>query len=136
MPNYDAAGDLKKPNFFLRTSVVFLIVGAVMLTAGIILIGKGGLDKYIKKHSADETFDAAEITELDFEIGAADIEIKATDDDKISVEAKDIPYDLNCRTEKGRLYVYGNEKDNVRNIAFAYIGNKKTNPKIRKATPP
>ena len=130
MPNYDAAGDVKRQNFFLRTSVVFLIVGAVMLTAGLILIGKGGLDKYVKKYSAEKTFDADEITELDFEIGAADIEIKATDDDKISVEAKDIPYDLNCRTEKGRLYVYGDEKDNVRNIAFAYIGNKKTNPKI------
>ncbi len=130
MPSYDAAGDVKKRNVFLRASVVFLIVGAVLLTVGLILIGRDGLDKYVKRYSAEEVFDADTITELDFEMGAADIEIRPTDENIISVKAKDVPYPINCRTEKGRLYVYGDQKDNVRNIAFSSIGKKKTKSEI------
>ena len=126
MNKYDAAGDVRQKNYFLRTSVVVLVFGAVLLILGIIMIGKNGLDKYVKTYSDEFTINGGDITDLDLSFGAAEVTIGKSDDEDIHIVSKDIPYKLYQRTERKRLFVYDNESNKFNmNTLMSSFGSKK-----------
>ncbi len=74
--------------------LVFLICGAVILAAGIIVWKVGGIDKYIELESFSVTDQPLEdVKKLDIQIQSADVEIR-TGGEKLQLSAENVPAKL------------------------------------------
>ncbi len=124
MERYDSSGDVKQRVFFLRPSVIMLILGAVMCISGLIWIKSEGLGKYIKTYDADETIEGADITELDIEAGLAEITIRPSSDSDFHIIAEKIPYKIHHRVSNGRLYIDDDDVGTM-NLVLSGIQNGK-----------
>lgn len=131
MARYDAAGDVKRMRYPLLVPLCILIIGAVLLAVGLMTMRKADMKKYLGSYSMDEVVAGADITELDFELGAADITIGRSDDDDIHIVADGIPYKIHQRTERKRLFIYSDDKDmGITNIWIPIVSKKSLNGKI------
>lgn len=71
--------------------ITFLLVGVIMLVIGVILFKNTDVNKYAKIKDFSESYSAADVKKLNLEIGWADLTISKSDDDKIYIDAKNVP---------------------------------------------
>ena len=71
--------------------ITFLLVGTELLVAGIILFNNTDFKKNGKVKDFSESFSAADVNRFNLEIGWADLTISKRSDDRIYVEAKNVP---------------------------------------------
>ncbi|MBR1422918.1 MAG: hypothetical protein IJ571_05705 [Ruminococcus sp.] len=131
MTRYDAAGDVKRSRYPFWMPLIILVLGGVMLIAGLVSIRKTDMKKYLGNFSADEVVEGADISELDIELGAAEITIAKSSDDDIHIEAEGIPYKIHQRTERKRLFIYSDDEDlGITSIWVPIVSKKSFNGKI------
>ena len=71
--------------------ITFLLVGVVLLVVGIILFNNTDFKRHGKIKDFSESYSAADVKRLDLDIGWADLTVSKSNDDKIYVEAKNVP---------------------------------------------
>ncbi|MCR4638292.1 DUF4097 family beta strand repeat-containing protein [Ruminococcus sp.] len=71
--------------------ITFLILGVVLLVTGIILFNNTDFKRHGKIKDFSESFSAADVERVNLEIGWADLTVSKSNDDKIYVEAKNVP---------------------------------------------
>ena len=71
--------------------ISFVLVGIALLVIGIILFNNTDVKKYAKIKDFSESYSAADVKRFNLEIGWADLTVGKSNDDKIYVEAKNVP---------------------------------------------
>ena len=71
--------------------ISFVLVGIALLVIGIILFNNTDVKKYAKIKDFSESYSAADVKRFNLEIGWADLTVSKSNDDKIYVEAKNVP---------------------------------------------
>lgn len=92
MAKYDAAGDKIPARSKLPVLwIIFIVIGAVLLTIGIVLAKKNGIEHYFSTVDVNESFAADDISAIDIEYAAGNINIEPSNDNYIYVKGTNIP---------------------------------------------
>lgn len=90
--------------------ITFLVVGLVMLIAGIILYNTTDVTKYVDLKDVSESYSAADVSRLDLNIDWADLTVSKSSDDKIYIDAKNVPESFNAEVRGDTFSTSFNEK--------------------------
>lgn len=85
---------MNEKNKHFPISLIIIIIGAVIFLLGLFLyFASGGKYKFDINdlENINQSFDAEDITNLDFELAVGDFNIKAADTDKITVKVENVP---------------------------------------------
>lgn len=110
MAKYDASGDRIKSRFPVFSTVV-LILGIILLAAGIIYYKNTDMSKYYKMTDISESYDAGGINNIDIDFGIGDILIDKSGDENIHVEGINIPEYVEVETS-GDIFKIKRQKKN------------------------
>ncbi|MGN0602175.1 MAG: hypothetical protein ACI4I7_05640 [Oscillospiraceae bacterium] len=90
----------------LRLWIILLIIGAVLIAGGMVCYHFFGINSKAEREDINLEFNSEGITNLEFESGISEFNIKASSTDKIIVEGENVP--------KGRYTVNNNDTDTLK----------------------
>ena len=89
-----AQAPAKESNGALWAALICITVGLILALIGYFMLCNSDMRKYYKCKDYTNNMSSESVTELYLEIGWADLKIEKSPDDKIYVDAKDVPEDF------------------------------------------
>lgn len=126
MAKYDNTGDIKRRRFPFFLTI--FIIGIVLFILGVVLIQVTNTKSLGKRYSYNETFDVADIENIDIDFSAGDLNIKKSSDENIHIAGKNLPEKLNFSSSNGKLQV--KTADSFLHLKGGYISFDGSQPEL------